>query len=161
LRVAPAPLNLTASEALSSLGGTITSGTTSLTLGETTATGNVHTLTAQLPGTAPAGAWTMSLSAKDLAGNDSGAVAGPGFNVRAPIGAASLTLDKTAVTTGGVVNITITLAAGTVIAGKPTVTVGLSGTAGTALTNVAGSGTTFTASYTVAASPADPDGQYV
>jgi hypothetical protein len=158
-------LDVTANEPLSSISGTATSGTTTITLGETSKNGNVHHLVGTLPATAPAGVWTILLSATDLPGNCVGptpcaapSVAGPSFNVRAPISITSVVLDKSAVTTGGTVNISITLSAGATLSTKPTVSVGLAGTAGTALGNVSGSGTSFTASYSVA--PADVDGQY-
>src|SRR5207237_4933793 len=99
-------LTVTASETLASISGTATSGTTTVALGQASKSGSVYTLAAVLPSTAPAGAWTIALTATDAAGN-TGTLAGPSFSVRAPISITGLSLDKTAVTTAGVVNITI------------------------------------------------------
>lgn len=151
-------LDVTASEPLASISGTVSQGSTSAALADATTSGNTHRLIATLPASSPAGVYSISVNAADLAGNTASLGGAPSVTVHAPftLTSSNLTLSAPALTTSGTQNITVTIPSGVVLASgaKPSVTFGPAGAATAALT-VGGSSSPFTASYTVAGTEAD------
>ena len=164
-------VDVAASEALSSITGTLaTPGIIDGALTEVSVQNNVHRLSAPVLSSAAGGTYAITISARDLAGNQGTLTASPSFTVHPPtlLTASSLTLATAknislggvlAATAGDVIGIAVALPSSFVLAPGvlPVVSVGAAGAAGTALA-VSGAGSTFTASLPIAA---QADGNYL
>ena len=151
-------LDVTSSEALASIGGTVSTSGASVALADTSSSGSTtHHLIATLPSNAPAGSYSITVNATDLAGNAASLGSAPSVTVHVPftLAASNLSLSAAAVTTGGDVNVTVTLPTGVTLAsaGKPAITVAPAGGTATALT-VSGTGP-FTATFHEAGTDAE------
>jgi hypothetical protein len=164
-------IDVSASEALSSLTGTVSAASViDGALTEVSVQGNVHRLSAPVLATAVNGTYSITITARDAAGNQGTLPVTPSFTVHTPGGLTSGNLSLStprnvtlggvlAATAGDVIHITVSLPSSIVLApgALPSVSVGPAGTAGTALA-VAASGSVYTAAYPISA---QADGNYV